>query len=110
MANNAHAEISIQALNCGKHVLCEKPMATTLEDCEKMVKAASEMEVSYDWSESETCKAHVKAKQLIADGAIGTVRTFKTTFGHCGPETWSIDPGKSSWFFDKKRAAMGANG
>lgn len=103
VANNAHAEISIQALNCGKHVLCEKPMATTLEDCEKMVKAASENGKFLMIGQNQRlAKAHVKAKQLIADGAIGTVRTFKTTFGHCGPETWSIDPGKSSWFFDKK--------
>lgn len=109
VANNAHAEISVQALNSGKHVLCEKPMATTLEDCEKMVEAASENGKFLMIGQNQRlAKAHVKAKQLIADGAIGTVRTFKTTFGHCGPETWSIDPGKSSWFFDKKRAAMGA--
>ena len=80
-----------------------------LEDCEKMVKAASENGKFLMIGQNQRlAKAHVKAKQLIADGAIGTVRTFKTTFGHCGPETWSIDPGKSSWFFDKKRAAMGA--
>lgn len=34
--------------------------------------------------------------------------TFRTTFGHGGPETWSIDPGKNVWFFDKTKAAMGA--
>ena len=52
-------------------------------------------------------KAHVRAKQLIDAGTIGRIVTFRTTFGHGGPETWSINPGKNTWFFDKKKAAMG---
>ena len=53
-------------------------------------------------------KAHSKAKELIEQGAIGKVLTFRTIFGHGGPETWSVDPGKNTWFFDKTKAAMGA--
>ena len=45
---------------------------------------------------------------MIQDGKIGKILTFRTTFGHGGPETWSIDPGKATWFFDKNKAAMGA--
>ena len=41
-ANSTHAEITIKALRAGKHVLCEKPMATTLKECQDMVDAAKE--------------------------------------------------------------------
>lgn len=109
VANNAHAEISIKALRAGKHVLCEKPMAVTLEDCIAMTEEAEKSQKLLMIGQNQRfAKAHVKAKQLIAEGVIGDVITFKTTFGHKGPETWSIDAGSNSWFFDKKRAAMGA--
>lgn len=108
-ANYAHAELAIKALKAGKHVLCEKPMATTIEDCEAMAEAAREsgkfLMIGHN---QRLAKAHVKAKELIDEGLIGNIISFRTTFGHGGPETWSINPGKNTWFFDKKRAAMGA--
>ncbi len=108
-ANNAHAEISIAALNAGKHVLCEKPMAVTLEECEAMVAAAKKAGRYLMIGQNQRlAKAHSKAKALIAQGEIGKVLTFRTIFGHGGPETWSVDPGKNVWFFDKTKAAMGA--
>jgi len=108
-ANASHAAISIAALNAGKHVLCEKPMATTLADCEAMVKTASERKRTLMIGQNQRmAKAHVKARQLIASGLIGEIISFRTTFGHGGPETWSIDPGQNVWFFDKNQAAMGA--
>lgn len=109
VANNAHAEISLKALNAGKHVLCEKPMATVIEDCEAMVKAAKENNRYLMIGQNQRmARAHVKAKELLQNGAIGKIITFRTTFGHSGPETWSIDGGTQSWFFDKTRASMGA--
>jgi predicted dehydrogenase len=108
-ANQSHAEITIAALKAGKHVLCEKPMATTLEDCEAMVKTAAETGKSLMIGQNQRlAKAHVKAKELLASGLIGELVSFRTTFGHGGPETWSIDPGQNVWFFDKNKAAMGA--
>ena len=107
-ANYAHAELSIQALNAGKHVLCEKPMATTLADCEAMVECAKKngkfLMIGHN---QRLAKAHMEAKRLIDAGLIGDIITFRTSFGHGGPETWSISPGKNVWFFDKKKAAMG---
>ena len=109
VANFAHADLSIQALKAGKHVLCEKPMAITLEECQTMLaeaeKAGKRLLIGQN---QRLAKAHAKAKELVAAGEIGRVITFRTFFGHGGPETWSITPGKNTWFFDKKRAAMGA--
>ena len=108
-ANHVHAEITIAALKAGKHVLCEKPMAVTLEECEAMVAAAKESGKYLMIGQNQRlAKAHAKAKELIEQGAIGKVLTFRTIFGHGGPETWSIDPGSNVWFFDKTKAAMGA--
>ena len=107
-ANYAHAALSIQALNAGKHVLCEKPMATTLADCEAMVECAKKngkfLMIGHN---QRLAKAHMEAKRLIDEGLIGDIITFRTSFGHGGPETWSISPGRNVWFFDKKKAAMG---
>lgn len=107
--NSAHASNSIDALTAGKHVLCEKPMAATLEDCERMTEAArrSGKLLMIDQNQ-RLAGAHIKARELIRAGAIGRPITFQTFFGHGGPETWSADPGAGTWFFDKKRAAMGA--
>ena len=108
-ANFAHAELTIAALNAGKHVLCEKPMAITLAECEAMVEAAKVngkfLMIGHN---QRLAKAHAMARKLIVDGLIGDIVTFRTTFGHGGPETWSVDPGLNTWFFDKTRAAMGA--
>ena len=108
-ANVAHAELTIAALRAGKHVLCEKPMAITLEECEAMVaeaeRAGKYLMIGHN---QRLAKAHTVAKQLIDEDLIGRIITFRTTFGHSGPETWSVDPGKNTWFFDKNKAAMGA--
>ena len=50
-----------------------------------------------------------KQVKLIESGEIGKVYSFRTAFGHGGPEGWSVD-GKESWFFKKEEAAIGAMG
>ena len=52
-------------------------------------------------------KISVKAKELIQSGMLGKVLTYKTNFGHGGPETWTVDQ-KDVWFFDKSLSAFGA--
>jgi len=108
-ANYAHAELTIKALKAGKHVLCEKLMATTPDDCDEMLLAHKETGKRLMIDQNQRfAMAHQKAKELIESGYIGRVVTFRTTFGHGGPETWAIKPGNDTWFFDKKKAAMGA--
>ncbi|QBO35958.1 Gfo/Idh/MocA family oxidoreductase [Periweissella cryptocerci] len=109
VANDAHADITIQALNAGKDVLCEKPMATSLADAERMVAAAEKNNAKLMIDQNQRlAKSHVVAKQLLDRDEIGNVLTFKTTFGHGGPETWSVDPGANTWFFDKNKSKYGA--
>ncbi|KAA1039726.1 Gfo/Idh/MocA family oxidoreductase [Macrococcus equipercicus] len=108
--NYLHAEMTIAALNAGKHVLCEKPMATSLDDADKMIVAAEKSGAKLMISHNQRLnEAHQAAKQDVAAGKLGKIYSFKTTFGHPGPEGWSVD-GPDSWFFDKKRAFIGAMG
>ena len=106
--NVIHEELSIRALDAGKHVLCEKPMAMNMRECLDMVEAAKRNgKILMIAQNQRFTAAHVKAKELIAAGEIGTPLTFRTTFGHSGPENWSVNGSVNTWFFDKKRASMG---
>lgn len=108
LANSAHASVSIAALEAGKDVLCEKPMATTIGECEDMIKAAEKSgRLLLIAQNQRLAPAHMKAKELIDGGVIGKVLSFRTAFGHSGPENWSIRPGNDTWFFRKDVAAMG---
>lgn len=109
VANAFHAPITIDALNHGKHVLCEKPMAITLHECEAMFAAAkkSGKRLLIDHNQRLT-PAHKKAKEIIASGELGRVISFAATFGHKGPEMWSVDKSSNTWFFKKNAAAFGS--
>ena len=108
--NALHAAQSIEAMEAGKHVLCEKPMATSREDAKKMI-ATSEKTGKYLMIglNQRLIPAHVRAKEILASGKPGKVLAFRTAFKHPGPEGWAIDAGKS-WFFKKGPAAMGVSG
>jgi len=108
--NAFHAPLTIAAFKAGKHVLCEKPMATSLKEAKDMI-AASEKAGKFLMigHNQRLAPLHIKAKQLISDGVIGKIVTFRTSFSHPGPETWSIE-GPTGWFFDKKQAFVGSMG
>ncbi len=108
--NALHATMTIAALGAGKHVLCEKPMAATLDEAEQMNQAANQSgKMLMIGHNQRFVPSHKKAKEMIVNGELGEIYSFRTTFGHSGPENWSID-GKDSWFFKKDLAAIGAMG
>jgi UDP-N-acetylglucosamine 3-dehydrogenase len=109
-SNVSHAPITIAALDAGKHVLCEKPMATSDLEARAMIAAAQRSGKFLMIGHNQRLSAmHVKAKQILRSGVIGDVVSFRTTFAHGGPEGWSIE-GADGWFFDKAQAFVGSMG
>lgn len=108
--NYLHAPISIAALEAGIHVLCEKPMATSKQEAEAMIAAAKASGKKLMIAHNQRfVPSHQKARQLIQSGEIGKIYSFRTAFGHGGPEGWSVE-GKEGWFFQKEKAFVGAMG
>ncbi|MCI3925190.1 Gfo/Idh/MocA family oxidoreductase [Paenibacillus sp. TRM 82003] len=108
--NYLHAPMSIAAANAGAHVLVEKPMATSEEEGLRMIESARKNGVYLMVGHNQRLMPpHVKAKEILDSGKLGKVLTFRTAFGHPGPEGWSVD-GRGSWFFRKEEASMGAMG
>ncbi|WP_164214670.1 Gfo/Idh/MocA family oxidoreductase [Virgibacillus sp. YIM 98842] len=110
LPNYLHASVSVAALNVGCHVLCEKPMATSSEEAEEMIRVASinnkKLMIGHN---QRFVSSHKKARKLIEQGEVGKIYSFRTTFGHDGPDNWSAD-GTNSWFFNKDHAFIGAMG
>ena len=95
-----HADYSTKALSAGVNVLCEKPMALNVEDCERMIAEANSsgkvLQIGHCvrfWPE------YAEAKEIVDSGKYGKV--IAATFQRLGaPPTWSID----NWFLDEKRS------
>ncbi|EXX87680.1 dehydrogenase [Paenibacillus darwinianus] len=110
LPNVLHAPATIAAAESGAHVLVEKPMASTEEEALAMIESAKANAVFLMVGQNQRLMPpHVKAKELLQSGALGKVISFRTSFGHPGPEAWSVD-GRNSWFFNKEEAIMGAMG
>lgn len=110
-ANRFHTEQSVQALKNNKHVLCEKPMSQTVEEAQEIVEAVkSSGKLFMVGHNQRLAPAHQKAKEIIESGAIGKILTFKTCFGHAGPESWGVVKDASTWFFNPSMTSMGSLG
>lgn len=70
-----HATVTVEAARAGKHVLCEKPMAASLEECDMMIRAADESGTLLSIVAQNRYKTpNQKVRRLIADGVIGRVQ------------------------------------
>ncbi len=108
---DTHAEIALAALAAGKHVMCEKPLANTIVDADRMVSAAESATesgvVSMCGFSYRRTPALALARRLIEDGRIGEVRHVRAQY----LQDWLSDPGAPfTWRLDKARAGSGTLG
>jgi len=87
--NNLHREQMLAALEAGKHVYCEKPLATTVEDCAAMNEAVGRTGLNVVIGFTLRFSPHYRAiRKLIEDGAIGNLLSFEfnetLNFNHGG--------------------------
>ncbi len=81
LPNALHAEWTIKAAQAGKHILCEKPIAVTVEEVDAMVAAAKKNNVVLMEAFMYRCHpATMRIKQLAQEGAVGKVRVIRASF------------------------------
>jgi predicted dehydrogenase len=108
---DTHAEIAVAALEAGKHVLCEKPLANTVAEAEAMVAAAAAAEArgvrSMVGFSYRRVPAIALARRLVADGRLGTIRHVRVQY----LQDWVVDPDfPLVWRLRKDKAGSGALG
>lgn len=96
--HHLHAEAVIAAAQAGKHILCQKPLANTLQECDAMLAAAHQAGVVLYYGEmNHTTPAAQEAKRAIEAGRIGRMSGVQATYSHWqGGEilstAWRYDP------------------
>ena len=100
--HHAHEEVVIEAAKAGKHILCEKPMATTLEGCDQMIKATKKAGVKFMIAENHRfLPAHKAIHNFVNQGVVGKVFMIRAYEGvpevHnvTNPDSWKADPIKA---------------
>ena len=100
--HHAHEEAVIKAAKARKHILCEKPMATTLEGCDAMIQAVRKAGVKFMIAENHRfLPAHQAIHDFVNNGAIGKVFMIRSYEGvpevHnvTNPKSWKADPIKA---------------
>ncbi|MFF0307819.1 Gfo/Idh/MocA family protein [Streptosporangium sp. NPDC004379] len=108
---DSHAEIAIAALEAGKHVICEKPLANTVAEAEAMVEAATRAAargvhamVAFNY---RRVPAVALARQWVAEGRLGELRHVRAQY----LQDWIVDPDfPLVWRLQRDKAGSGALG
>ena len=108
---DTHSEIAIAALEAGKHVLCEKPLANTVGEAHAMVAAAERARAhgirSMVGFTYRRVPAIALARQLVQEGRVGEIRHVRAQY----LQDWLVDPESPlTWRLEKDRAGSGALG
>ncbi|MEU7487535.1 Gfo/Idh/MocA family oxidoreductase [Streptomyces sp. NPDC042319] len=108
---DSHAEIAIAALEAGKHVLCEKPLANTVAEAEAMVAAAETARargrIAMAGFNYRRTPAMALARRFVEEGRIGTLRHLRATY----LQDWLVDAqAPMTWRLRKESAGSGALG
>jgi Predicted dehydrogenases and related proteins len=105
--NYMHAPVAIAALEAGKHVACEKPLAGTLADARAMAEAARKAKgKTFVWFNYRRCPAVALAHLLVKQGKIGEIRHVRAVY----LQDWANESVPLLWRFDKNLAGSGAHG
>ena len=96
----AHAEVSLKAITAGKHVYTEKPLATTMEDADRIIEAGKKAGLVVACAPAiMTHPDNQEIKRLIREGAIGKICYSRARGSHPGP-AWLLDyPSDPTWFY-----------
>jgi UDP-N-acetylglucosamine 3-dehydrogenase len=101
-----HAEMAVAAARAGKHLLVEKPLATTVADGRQVVAAARQAGVHGFIAHHRRMRpVYREGRRLLEAGTVGRVYRVDATLGHAGPEFWAP---RAAWFFDPALAGGGA--
>lgn len=101
-----HAPMAIEALNHGKHVLIEKPLARNSKEAETIINASKKnrRQVSAMFN-MRYMPVNIQIKEAIDNGDLGKIYAARIRDGHPGPEV--MMPNIASWIFDKEKSGGG---
>ena len=108
LPHDLHCKIACEAMDAGKHVLVEKPMARDLEEIDRMVQTAREAGVKLMVSEFwRYCPVHRKALTAIQQGYLGEVFMIRSEHCNRGVGVAAPLPPDEAWKLDLERAGAG---